>query len=122
MDPRLPHPLPRPNLQPKRQVPLAGARSTGQLIISDAILEMFSRRADVVREFPFVSIKKPAKSGCRCKQAPGEGHLIAKEMERIKQTIANQPLDRLARFKAILGVREIALWVRGPKGSQKRIL
>lgn len=87
-----------------------------QLTISDSVLSALSRRADVIREFPFVKLNLPASKGCKCRQAPGARDALTREFERVKQTINNLPADRLARFKAILGANQLTMYIRGPKG------
>lgn len=87
-----------------------------QLTVSDSVLSALSRRADVIREFPFVRINLPVKKGCKCKQAPGEREALTREFERIKNTINNLPQDKLNRLKVILGTQQLVMFIRGPKG------
>ena len=95
--------------------------------IQTQILSMFSRRADLIKEFPFVQIKTPPKTGCKCFRSEQPSVMsamaIAREVERVKRTILHRtsPSERVEQdLRLLFGTQQnsaICTGVqRGPVG------
>ena len=88
---------------------------------NDALVNM-RYRADIVSEFPFFRVSippEPSRCGsCKKKDAPSrQNYEIV--VNGLKNAILALPAERLARFKALLGVDRLVLYARGARGVEK---
>ena len=91
---------------------------------NDALVNL-RYRSDVVTEFPFLRVPIPAE-GSRCgsckKRDPGSRQQYENAVGGLKNAILGLPGERLARFKTLLGVDSLILYIRVANGVEKRVI
>lgn len=104
------------------QVPVKAAK--GPLLLSDAVLSVLSKRADVLSAFPFMRLSVPgAPSGCsRCNRAAANRHASASEYERVKSGLTTLQAERITQLKSLLNASVIVFFRTTPRGTVKHVL
>jgi hypothetical protein len=91
------------------------------IVLTDDLLQTLSKRADILRIFPYMRLNLPTpRGGCKCNRKAVDRQLIAKEMSRVKGTLARMDEGTLNRLKAILNTKTATLyWNDGTKVQRK---
>lgn len=110
-------PLPRRAGIPVRAV-------SAPLLLSDAVLTVLGKRADILSEFPFFRLSLPGMvGGCsRCNRNAQNRHASSSEYERVKSALGTLQPERIARLKTLLNTAVVIYFLTGPKGAIKRSL
>ena len=91
---------------------------------NDALVNL-RYRSDVVTEFPFIRAPIPTE-GSRCgsckKKDSGSRQQYENVVNGLKNAILGLPAERQARFKALLGVDSLIMYVRAANSVEKRFI
>ena len=93
------------------------------MTLSDAVISALVHRQDILREFPSlkVQVKEVRGRGCRC-HGGVQRVIIATEYDRIRGVLLGMSQEAKNRFKALLRVGNITLFLRGPGGVVKHTI
>ena len=90
------------------------------LILTDGALTALSGRADVLRDFPFFRMPKSAGRTC-CRKRAAQGEVTGRQ-RAVREALVRLPKDRQEALKRLLGVGQLVLFVRGPRGVEQHTL
>lgn len=97
-----------------------------QVTLSDGVLSALGRQPTLAAEFPFVRINAGSgtapRGGCKCNRGAINQTLARSELNRVRLSILALTGPQITRFKAILGVGQLVVYIQGPKGVEKRVL
>lgn len=93
------------------------------MVLSDGIISALTRRVDIMREFPALKpqVQEVRNKGCRCRGGV-QRVIIGTEYDRIRGVILGMSPEAKKRFKGLLRIGNITLFLRSAAGVEKHVI